>query len=164
MDQTLIILRLLLAALLYGFLALLLYVMWQGLQTRSRDHELPYEPADLIVKPLIDNHHRDAAKTEKAQQQLTLKPVTAIGRAQDNHVILDDPFASANHAIVVWRDGRWWVEDLDSHNGTLLNGEAVAKPQPLASGDYITIGETSLLFEQTRPQGTAPEDKRRPSR
>jgi hypothetical protein len=163
MDQTLIILRLLLAALLYGFLALLLYVMWRGVQTRSRDHELPYEPAGLIVKPLVGNHHQDAEKPAKAQQ-LTLKPVTAIGRAQDNHVILDDPFASANHAIVVWREGRWWIEDLDSHNGTLLNGEVVAKPQPLASGDYITIGETSLLFEQTTPPGATSEDERRQSR
>lgn len=148
MTQTLLILRLLLAALLYGFLALLLYVMWRGLQERAREVDLPYEPAGLII---------EQAKDEPDQPpRVTLKPVTAIGRAQDNHVILDDPFASANHAIIVWRDGQWWVEDLESHNGTLLNDEPVVKPQPLADGDRITVGETSLRFDQAQHDAAAP--------
>jgi pSer/pThr/pTyr-binding forkhead associated (FHA) protein len=76
-----------------------------------------------------------------------LRSVTAIGRADDNTLVLQDPFASAHHALILWREGRWYLEDLDSHNGTYLNGKRLADPQPLASGDRIGIGQTMVRFE-----------------
>jgi pSer/pThr/pTyr-binding forkhead associated (FHA) protein len=135
MAEFLLILRFALAGLLYGFLALLFYLMWQDLRHHARSETSTVEPATLTAES-------DATP----EQQFSLRTVTAIGRNRDNHLMIDDPFASANHAIVVWREGRWWIEDLDSHNGTYLNGERVTKPQPLTSGDRISIGETDLRF------------------
>ena len=135
MDQTLLILRFVLAGLLYTFLVVALYVMWRGLRTRGREEAVPHEPATLTIEA-----------EDRPESTFSLRAVTAIGRAPDNHLVLNDPFASANHAIVVWRDNRWWVEDLNSHNGTYLNGDRIDKPRQLADGDRIGIGETVLRF------------------
>jgi pSer/pThr/pTyr-binding forkhead associated (FHA) protein len=77
-----------------------------------------------------------------------LRPITAIGRAENNPIVVDDPFASAHHAIIIWREDHWWLEDLDSHNGTYLNEARVTQPATLASGDRIRIGQTVLRFER----------------
>ena len=139
MAEFLLILRFALTGLLYGFLALIFYGIWQDLRHHARNEAEPIEPATLI-----------AESDAPPEQQFTLRAVTAMGRNNDNHLVIDDPFASANHAMVVWREGRWWVEDLDSHNGTYLNGERIVKPQPLTSGDRISIGETTLRFATER--------------
>lgn len=121
---------------LYGFLGIAFYVLWQGL----RQHE--DEIVDLVPSASL------AVETgNDAGRQVPLRPVTAVGRAADNSVVLNDPFASAHHTLILWRDNRWWVEDLESHNGTFLNEEKLPQPVPLTSGDRIRIGETVLRFE-----------------
>lgn len=69
-----------------------------------------------------------------------------IGRAADNDVVIDDGVVSGHHARVV---APATLVDLDSTNGTLLNGTAVRGRAPLAPGDTIAIGETVLRFEVT---------------
>jgi len=135
MPELLLVLRIVLAALLYGFLGLAFYVVARDLQQRAKEMPQAYPAASLIVE----------AETQP-EQSFALRPITAIGRNRDNHVIIDDPFASGNHAIVTWRDSAWWVEDLESHNGTYLNDQRIAKPQLLVHGDRIRIGETVLRF------------------
>lgn len=70
-------------------------------------------------------------------------PVT-LGRAPSSTVVLDDDYASTHHAQVVHRDGRWWVEDLGSTNGTSLDGRALQAPAPLVVGARVTVGRTVL--------------------
>lgn len=135
MAELLLGLRILLAALLYAFLGLALYVMWRALRKDATPNTSPAQPATVTVQ---------AESTP--QQRFALRPVTAIGRAAENHLVLSDPFASSNHAIVVWREGQWWIEDLGSHNGTYVNDERVLDPHPLMTGDQIRVGETVLRF------------------
>jgi pSer/pThr/pTyr-binding forkhead associated (FHA) protein len=135
MAEFLLVLRFVLAGLLYAFLGLLIYLIWQDLRHHAQADAAQVEPATLTAES-------DALP----EQQFTLRAVTAMGRNRDNHLVIDDPFASANHAMVVWREGQWWIEDLDSHNGTYLNGERITKPQPLTAGDRISIGTTHLRF------------------
>lgn len=135
MAELLLALRVLLAILLYAFLGLTLLVLWRTLKKETRSPTSPARSATLTVQ---------AESTP--QQRFALRPVSAIGRASENHLVLNDPFASANHAIVVWREDRWWIEDLKSHNGTYLNDERVIDPRPLTTGDRIRIGETILHF------------------
>lgn len=71
-----------------------------------------------------------------------------IGRGPSNQVIIrDDTFTSRNHAWITYEDGEFWLEDLGSTNGTLLNGHPVVKRQVLSSGDKIRVGHTELAFE-----------------
>jgi len=138
MPELLLALRIVLAILLYGFLALAFYVVARDLEKRATEAPPSCPAAVLVVE-----------SETQAERSLALKPITAIGRGRDNHVVIDDPFASANHAIVTWRDNAWWVEDLESHNGTYLNDERVGKPQLLVHGDRIRIGETILQFHDS---------------
>jgi hypothetical protein len=79
---------------------------------------------------------------------LNSAPVT-LGRGGQNDLVLDgDEFASARHArIEVRRDGVW-VQDLDSTNGTYVNGSRVVGAQRLDPGDVLRVGETDLVVEE----------------
>lgn len=68
-----------------------------------------------------------------------------VGRAGGCQIALpDDTFASQLHARVFRRDGRMWLEDLGSTNGTYLNAKVVSAPVALRRGDRVQIGRTVL--------------------
>src|SRR5439155_504930 len=76
------------------------------------------------------------------------KPVTTIGRSSMNDLPISDKMLSRQHArIVKDDDGGLVVEDLGSRNGTFLNGDRLAIPQPLKAGDRITLGGVTLKLE-----------------
>lgn len=68
-----------------------------------------------------------------------------LGRSPDNDVILRDPATSGHHARVERRGDQFWIVDLGSTNGTLVNGEPVQEKQ-LNHGDRITIGQNAVQF------------------
>ncbi|OHV39926.1 MULTISPECIES: FHA domain-containing protein FhaB/FipA [Pseudofrankia] len=78
---------------------------------------------------------------------LTGEPIT-IGRAPDSTLVLDDDFASGRHARLVHHDGRWFVEDLNSTNGTFLEHTKVTTPMPVSLGAPVRIGKTVLEFRR----------------
>lgn len=61
-------------------------------------------------------------------------------------VVIDDPHVSEQHASLRFADGVFTLTDLDSTNGTRLNGEALQKGE-LADGDRIGLGESSWVFK-----------------
>ena len=68
-----------------------------------------------------------------------------VGRASGCQIALtDDTYASQLHARIFRRDGRVWLEDLGSTNGTYLNAKAVSAPVALRRGDRLQIGRTVL--------------------
>jgi len=69
-----------------------------------------------------------------------------IGRAPDNGLVLGDPLASRHHAHLHVRQGMLVLVDLDSRNGTSVNGQRVTEVA-LGVGDQIRIGDTRLLVE-----------------
>lgn len=70
-----------------------------------------------------------------------------IGRDPSNQIVLnDDRYTSRYHAWVTYESNLFWLEDLGSTNGTLLNDEIVEKREQLSSGDRIKIGETEMTF------------------
>jgi len=72
-------------------------------------------------------------------------PVT-IGRAQGSTIVLDDDYASGQHArLVPGPDGQWSVEDMGSTNGTYVDRRKIDGPTPIAIGIPIRIGKT--VFE-----------------
>lgn len=82
-----------------------------------------------------------------ANAVIPLQPVTSLGRAHGNTIILEDGFASGQHALIAYRNGRWWVEDLGSRNGTLLNDVTVIETAVLTTGDIIAIGGSEFRVE-----------------
>lgn len=65
---------------------------------------------------------------------------TVIGRSASCKIVLDDNEVSRKHARLVERDGNLWLEDLDSANGVLVNGQRIAGSVKLAADDEIRIG------------------------
>ncbi|MBK9036092.1 MAG: sigma 54-interacting transcriptional regulator [Myxococcales bacterium] len=69
-----------------------------------------------------------------------------IGRVPECEVVLGDPTASRKHAQLRIDDGRAFVADLGSYNGTLVNGDAIAAERELRTGDVIQICTTMMVF------------------
>ena len=74
-----------------------------------------------------------------------LRGSTVMGRAPQVEVKLPDEGVSRTHARVRVETNQMWLEDLDSRNGTFLNGLRITEPAPLKEGDKIQIGRTTVL-------------------
>jgi hypothetical protein len=74
------------------------------------------------------------------------KERVTIGRSPDNDVPLNDKAVSGHHAVVITILQDSFLEDLDSTNGTQVNGKQVAK-HPLSNGDVISIGRNTLKYQ-----------------
>ena len=68
-----------------------------------------------------------------------------IGRDEHAQIRLRDPLVSREHAAIVFRGGAFVLKDLDSTNGTLMNGVSV-KQADLRHGDTFRLGDTVLQF------------------
>src|SRR3954449_2484315 len=70
-----------------------------------------------------------------------------IGRRSENDVVIERERVSRHHARIAPSDGAWYVADLDSMNGTYLNGERLrGESRWLASGDTISVGGEALRY------------------
>ena len=78
---------------------------------------------------------------------LLSKKYLLLGRASDNDsIISEDPTVSRYHALIYLRDGKYFVDDLGSRNGTWINEERVASTGELNPGDVLHLGLTKLVF------------------
>ncbi|HUL76007.1 MAG TPA: SpoIIE family protein phosphatase [Vicinamibacteria bacterium] len=92
------------------------------------------------------------------------KARVTVGRSRESDIFLPDQWLSRHHAAIEERGDGYWVSDLNSKNGTLLNGEPVREWRRLRPGDVITLGEHTLTFcievgepeeeEEREPEGT----------
>jgi pSer/pThr/pTyr-binding forkhead associated (FHA) protein len=71
---------------------------------------------------------------------VSLEPTSTIGRVAGNSIIVDDPHTSARHAELRFERGQWWLRDLGSSNGTMLNDELVRTVMGVRAGDVIQCG------------------------
>jgi adenylate cyclase len=77
-----------------------------------------------------------------------------VGRSVKAQIQIDGDLVSRQHARFYEEDGRWYVEDLESRNGTLVNGQRVTTAA-LKSGDVVMIGYGRLEFETDRPESSS---------
>lgn len=75
-------------------------------------------------------------------------PVSAIGRAPRNDLVIDDDSVSAEHARLEWDQGGWRLTDLDSVNGTFVESVKLAPqvPTPIPYGASVRLGGVRLQF------------------
>jgi len=77
-----------------------------------------------------------------------VEPTINLGRAADSTLLLDDDYASARHAQLVQHDATTWIiSDLQSTNGTYVNGKLVTEPTKVTVGDVVRIGKTLMRLE-----------------
>jgi hypothetical protein len=136
------IVRLLFLALLYLFLARVVRSLLRDLRAAAR------EPSSSLGRLIV----LDSPSGEPAQgRSFDLDAIMTLGRDVNNAIVIDDPFASAEHAVLTYRGQSWYVEDLGSTNGTYINGGPVADLSPLGYGDEVAIGQVRLRLERARP-------------
>ena len=70
-----------------------------------------------------------------------------LGRSQDCTLVLEDDFASGRHARLIRRGSDWFIEDLDSRNGTWLNNQRIDQLERLSAGAEVRIGQTNVRME-----------------
>jgi pSer/pThr/pTyr-binding forkhead associated (FHA) protein len=85
---------------------------------------------------------------------LALDAIATIGRDVNNAVVVEDQFVSAEHAILTFRGRAWYVEDLESTNGTFVNGSPVDGVAPLGFGDVVQVGQVRLRLERPRSEAS----------
>lgn len=83
----------------------------------------------------------------EADERFDLIGGLSIGRSKESDVRIDDRYASGLHARVFSRENRFFVEDMSSTNGTLLNGATLVGEAELIDGDTVQIGDTVFRFE-----------------
>lgn len=137
-EVAVFILRLLAGVSLIGFLALLFAIVWRGM----RHTELQLAMA-RAARGYLTRQARGSNQPEGAGERYPLRAITTLGRSASNTVVVEDDFASGEHAQIVLEDGQWWLEDRRSRNGTRLNDAAIHQRAILADGDVIGIGEFS---------------------
>ena len=140
-DVILLVVRVGIAAALYVFLGCLLVMLWRDISAASQ----PVQES-LIPRGRLEVIECGQTPLETGQIYF-LKRLTTLGRSPTSTIVLPDGFASLDHAHILLRDNRWWLEDRDSRNGTLVNHIPVKEPIVLSTGDVITIGSITLRVD-----------------
>jgi serine phosphatase RsbU (regulator of sigma subunit) len=96
---------------------------------------MPRTP-ELYVKPLHGEPYRFALEKE----------VITIGRSKKNDLVLADQWLSRIHAEIRRENSRHYIRDLDSRNGTYVNGMRLSQRVPLQNGDVVTLGDQQIRF------------------
>ena len=141
-DAVFLLLRLAVVACLYGFLAVVLLIVLRDL----RDDR----PPAATGRPRQRGRLIVVGGGGRAGAEYPLADVTTIGRDATCALALDDDYVSARHAVIVWRDGRLTLNDLDSTNGTLVNDLPVTEPVEVKLGDVIRVGSYRLKVARPR--------------
>jgi predicted component of type VI protein secretion system len=158
-DQLLDILKFALLALLYLFFARVLWAVWSEVRGPRAGHMVmtqvelvdtttaapaPVEPyrakrpkRGLVTKLVVlqPRERKGATFMVNGEVRIGRSPACAIS-------IPDDTFVSGTHARLYQFDGITWVEDLNSTNGSHLNGNRLSTPQAMTKGDRLQIGST----------------------
>lgn len=82
----------------------------------------------------------------KINEYYPINNILTLGRQRGNHVVISDPYVSKKHLKIVEDEKEYYLEDLNSSNGTFLNGEKIKDAVRIYNGDRIRIGNIEFLF------------------
>lgn len=133
-------LRILMAIVLYSFLFWALWILWNDLRQRGKSDQILQIPKlSLEIESELER------KWQYDQAEII------IGRDPACECRIEDATISARHARLSYNLGQWWIEDLHSKNGTLLNGQPFSEQVVLASNDLLQCGKVifRIKLEET---------------
>lgn len=100
----------------------------------------------LAGRPYLKLVNRRDSLSYKVQDHYVIDDKLTLGRNKDNDIFLKDPFISKNHMIIAKDEGNYFLEDLNSANGTFVNQQKVEDVVPLKNGDVVEVGNVEFLF------------------
>ena len=128
-------LRFALAITLFAFLGWAFYTLLQEL--RQQGTKLS------SVKKLGITFYVEIEEGKESLRQFTQTEIV-LGRDASCDLCIMDEALSAHHARVIYHHGQWWLEDLNSTNGTILNHERLTTPVVVITGDEFRCGNTTF--------------------
>ena|SRR5215211_4872145 len=128
-----LLLRLLLAVALYAFLGWTLWNLLREFKQQGDKLATQKKPAITLTIQIEQG--------QESQRQFT-QPQIMIGRDTKCDISMMDEALSAHHARLTHHHGQWWLEDLNSTNGTFLNREKLITPAVVITGDHFKCGNT----------------------
>jgi pSer/pThr/pTyr-binding forkhead associated (FHA) protein len=136
MTATIIfILRIILALLLIGFIATFFLTTSRQLNTQMK-----------LLSPNIIINLRLSYKDKPEEDTFLIQQTDILlGRDPNCKVHIPDETISAQHARIYLIDQNWWIQDLNSTNGTFLNDERIEQPCILTNDDLIQVGNIKLI-------------------
>ena len=135
------------------FLLLLYVFVWRVVRTarleirRAGGRQEEESPGEPRAAPAARRPPGSVVVVDASGAKLDPVPLEGpvrIGRTEACQIRLDDTFASSLHARIYPREESWFVEDLDSTNGTFLNERRLTGPVEVHAGDRVRIGTTTL--------------------
>ncbi|MEN6350298.1 MAG: FHA domain-containing protein [Syntrophomonas sp.] len=116
----------------------------------------------LIATHTIDPYQAPPVEEPRSRSIVMPQKSLTIGRDPGNDMVLDHPMVSRFHARIDYQNGRYFISDLGSSNGTFVNGSRINRNHPLHKGSLISVGSYSYYFDgfqlaeddQTRGQVT----------
>jgi pSer/pThr/pTyr-binding forkhead associated (FHA) protein len=129
-------LRFALAIALYAFLGWALFTLLQELKQQGNKLSTQKKPSITIFVNI---------ERKRESQRYFTQTEIMIGRDTHCDLSVMDEALSAHHARITHHHGQWWLEDLNSRNGTFLNREKLNTPAVIITGDQFKCGNT--LFD-----------------
>jgi len=163
-ELTLLVLQLGFLLLLWGFVFFVIYSLRSDLFGQRARRMVPATPAPVDAAPaspaapatepvsradphatastprrlVITKGPREGMEIDLPEEQLT------IGRSSESGLVIRDDYTSTHHARLMLWDENWVIQDLDSTNGTFLDGARVTLPTAVPAGTPVTIGTTTF--------------------
>ncbi len=132
-----LIIRVLLALSLLAFIAILFLTIWRQLKAQVK-----------IISPEFYNHINLLSISDEKMENFEIKQAEVlIGRDPNCKVHIQNETVSAQHGRLYYADQHWWINDLNSTNGTFLNDEVIDRPCVLTENDILTFGEVKFKIQ-----------------
>jgi pSer/pThr/pTyr-binding forkhead associated (FHA) protein len=123
----------------------------RGVAAPANANTAPAAPAAAPAKPATRRSGPTRLVLTEGPLRGTTLPLGSsavlIGRAPSCTLVLDDDYSSSQHARVFQQDGRWYVEDLGSTNGTFVDDRKVSGTVEVRSGTPIRIGQSVIELQ-----------------
>ena len=153
-ELTLFVLQLCFLGLLWAFVFSIVYALRTDLfgPARMRSEEIaapepapnPVSPSPSVPSGIASTLLVTSGPKEGLALELLPEEQFTIGRSSDSTLVIRDDNTSTHHArLMLWND-QWMVQDLDSTNGTFVDGKRVSIPTPVPLNTPVTIGTSSF--------------------
>ena len=119
----------------YVFIGLIYYFLYNFLKIMVMEISLESQPRDIGYYLL-----------EEDGATHPLYKITTVGRAGDSDIVIEDPYLSSKHALIIKKRRQLVLQDLNSTNGSFLNGKRIKKAVALKEKDEIMLGHRKFTL------------------